>query len=207
MNPRCRLYQRGFTLIELLIVISIVLVLAGLLFPVAKTIWGRAQSAQCINNLRQWIVLFNAYIYDNNGRFPSANPFNDGKSWQHPAAPLSRDIASAHIADWNQGKGILGCPVHSSDPSGYGPSKRYYSYVYNLKLDSINKFTITRQSQVIVLADAVNTGSPVTIFSENYGQERRIGFVHSGKYNALYVDGHVGSSDKVSIPENIIAVP
>jgi prepilin-type N-terminal cleavage/methylation domain-containing protein/prepilin-type processing-associated H-X9-DG protein len=203
-KSRHSLTCHGFTLIELLIVISVVLVLAGLLFPVTKTMWLRAQGAQCINNLRQWGVVFNTYIYDHNGTFPPAAPFNDGKSWQHPLAPLSRDIASANIPNWQLGKGILGCPAHSNEPWSLGMTRRYYSYVYNYNLDSISKFTVTRQSQVIVLADAINSGSPVTIFSQNNGQEKRVGFVHNGKYNALYVDAHVGSSDSLDIAENII---
>ena len=214
IEPRKPMSRGAFTLVELLIGIAVILVLAGLILPAAKNIMLKAHGAKCISNLRQWAVVFNVYIYDNNGTFPSANPFpppDDGRSWQYPTAPLNSGIASENITNWYLGNAITGCPAHSS-------ATRYYSYVYNYCLQDyrpnhypgLTIFTVARKSQVIVLADSVNSSDPQqneTIFSDNYGQEKRIGFPHGGKYNALYVDGHVGSSDIVSLPLNVIPVP
>ena len=45
--------RNGFTLVELLVVISIVLMLAGLLLPAVGRARGLALTANCLGNLRQ----------------------------------------------------------------------------------------------------------------------------------------------------------
>ncbi|MFA6175882.1 MAG: type II secretion system protein [Phycisphaerae bacterium] len=209
MEPPNSIKKRGFTLVELLVVITIMLVLAGFLVPVAQKMRLKAQNAQCLSNLRQWGVVFNTYIYENNGKFPASEPQvgSNKVSWQHATAPLSQSIASADIKGWRAGKGILGCPAHGHGPSGTsGYNQQYFSYVYNYNLGiiPISVFTVNKQAKVIVLADASNTLGDNAGFSGLYGQEKRIGFVHGGKYNALYADWHVGSSDTLDIAENII---
>ena len=203
---------RGFTLIELLVVIAIILVLAGLLVPVAQQMQLKAQNAQCLNNLHQWGSIFNIYIGENNGMFPASEPMVGANkvSWQHATAPLCQGIANPNVIAWRAGKGILGCSAHGHAPaSAAGYNQQYYSYVYNynLGLVPISTVVVNKKSKLIVLADASNTLGDVTGFSDLYGQEKRIGFVHGGKYNALYADWHVGSSDMLDKVENIILAP
>ena len=45
--------ERGFTLIELLVVIAIIAILAALLLPALAAAKTKAQSIQCISNLKQ----------------------------------------------------------------------------------------------------------------------------------------------------------
>jgi len=45
--------REGFTIIELLIVITIILILAAILFPTVEKIRERARAAVCMNNLKQ----------------------------------------------------------------------------------------------------------------------------------------------------------
>lgn len=69
----CALHQTerdsGFTLTELVVVIGIVAVLAGLLFPAASAVRGRAQRVQCTNNLRNLYIATNLYVQQN-GSWP-----------------------------------------------------------------------------------------------------------------------------------------
>ena len=64
--------QRGktFTLVELLVVIAVIALLAGIIFPVLKTMRDRGRKTQCINNLRQIGQVVNAYVLTSGGRLP-----------------------------------------------------------------------------------------------------------------------------------------
>lgn len=61
----------GFTLIELLTVISIIAILAALLFPVAGNIRKRANQTTSTNNLRQWGSALTGSLADFDGTMPS----------------------------------------------------------------------------------------------------------------------------------------
>ncbi len=61
----------GFTLVELLVVISIIGVLAGLLFPALSAARSASRKTACANNLRQFGIVFQAYSQSANGRLCS----------------------------------------------------------------------------------------------------------------------------------------
>lgn len=78
------LAQRGFTLIELLVVISIIAVLAGLLFPAMGAVRTSARKASAANDCMQ-IVNAVKNFYTDYGRYPVATTaaavdFNSGNS-------------------------------------------------------------------------------------------------------------------------------
>lgn len=72
-----RVGRRGFTLIEMLVVIAIIAILAGMLFPVFARARDTANQAVCISNLRQLGVSIRLYGDDYDDRFPLAVDFTD----------------------------------------------------------------------------------------------------------------------------------
>jgi prepilin-type N-terminal cleavage/methylation domain-containing protein len=61
---------RGFTLVELLVVIGIIVVLIGILLPVASRAQESARRVKCAGNLRQMGQAILAYATSNDGKFP-----------------------------------------------------------------------------------------------------------------------------------------
>jgi prepilin-type N-terminal cleavage/methylation domain-containing protein len=93
--------RTGFTLIELLVVIAIIAILMAILKPTLARVRDSARQTSCAANLRQWNLIFNMYIGDNNGRFYSG--CNDSGYW----FPLQM---TTEQQDWKQSK-IWFCPT------------------------------------------------------------------------------------------------
>ena len=65
-HGRLKNAERAFTLIELLIVITIIAILAGLLFPAITAAVETAQSLECRNNLKELSAAVLKYVAENN---------------------------------------------------------------------------------------------------------------------------------------------
>jgi prepilin-type N-terminal cleavage/methylation domain-containing protein len=71
MKPNSPRHRRGaFTLIELLVVIAIIAILASLLAPALGKAKLKAQTTQCVNNLKQIALANSMYISDEDAMCP-----------------------------------------------------------------------------------------------------------------------------------------
>ena len=70
--------RQGFTLIELLVVISIIAILAGMLFPAITMVKDAANKASCGNNIHQILIAMNTYKIDADDLWPVRPTKNDG---------------------------------------------------------------------------------------------------------------------------------
>lgn len=72
IEEHSNVHRKAFTLIELLVVISIISVLAAILFPVFARARENARRASCMSNLKQIGLGMMMYVQDYDERFPLA---------------------------------------------------------------------------------------------------------------------------------------
>ncbi len=95
--------RKGFTLIELLVVIAIIAVLMGILMPALRRVKEQARMVSCQANARQWPIIFNTYVADNDGKFFSGLQVGSNYGFYWPWQ------LQETLRDWKRNK-IWFCP-------------------------------------------------------------------------------------------------
>lgn len=83
--------RRGFTLIELLVVISVIAILAAILFPVFSAARDKARGAACLSNMRQIGMAANLYLDDWDGRLYFHHAGLEEIPWAGRLLPYARN--------------------------------------------------------------------------------------------------------------------
>lgn len=177
--------RKGFTLVELLVVISIIAVLAAILFPVFASARGKARQTQCMSNLRQAGMALSMYVSDWDDTYPY-----DIK----PRSPVSSGGTPAYDGTnkWD-GSPIVGvlsiyisaaelpfCPDRPKNMADIGPLT---NYEFNAFI-AVNDSPLAPHAGAVHVSDIVNP-SQVLVF-EDYSNSQKY---HAGLRNFALCDG------------------
>lgn len=204
----------SFTLLELLVVISIIALLAGLLFPVLNKVQESKEATVCSSNLRQIGVGLTTYAADHNGYFPlSGGVIPYDKTGTNVASQGWTQQIEKYIGVTGTNTKIYTCPSGAK----LLPENKPYSYFmgcFGATMAAVAEGPgATRQplylnkiqypSKYILAGDIICAGK----FSANDTDKDdnndwnpafsgTIAKIHNGKSNILFVDGHIAAFDK-----------
>jgi prepilin-type N-terminal cleavage/methylation domain-containing protein/prepilin-type processing-associated H-X9-DG protein len=167
----------GFTLIELLVVIAIIAILASLLLPALAKAKQRAQSVNCLSNLKQLQLCWNMYADDHYDAMPPSNDWESGGAWVGKAPSWAvgdgvHDLTTTNLTQgvlfpYNNSAAIYRCPGDRSTVPGrsFIPRTRTYQlsayvsgYINGVPVPNIPRFRKLKQSELI-------TPGPTSIFT------------------------------------------
>lgn len=95
-------------MIELLVVIAIIAILAALLFPALGSAKERARRANCLSNVRQFILATHLYGNDNEQKLPRGDTDNGDKKDTH--TPILSSETRTNILQYITPLKVLDCP-------------------------------------------------------------------------------------------------
>lgn len=215
-NSRHRCSQMrcaAFTLMELIVVIAIIAILAGLLFPVVHRAKEEAKRIKCMSNLRQMVLAAHLYAFDHGDELPPA---------------YIRDFSTGETITWESVLWEIGtqfqiqqCPSFRGDAMWEGDMYAGYNYNSSYIGGRIlkNGDTILPGSTCSATLGDIKSPSRTALFGDGEyesGANKFMrspypgsldadaslatagtqGFRHRGRTNVGFADGHVESLRK-----------
>lgn len=182
----CYGHARRFTLIELLMVIAIIIILAGMLLPVAMRAVEMGRQASCYSNVRQLVMAGLLYAEDNKQYWVGYIPGSDRKELLFPyttAGASNDDISDDQI--WF----CLGTDDPENE-AGYGFNTNMGFVMMQAIRDPLNTVSVcdagVNDSQDPITATHVFPPSRTTFPVIGRPNPR-----HLLKVNVAFMDGHV----------------
>ena len=195
----------AFTLIELLTVIAVIAILAAILIPTVIKVRAKANSANCVSNLRQLSQGLLLYTQEHGGRLPdTSNP-----KWDVAALTMLGESGSDGVTYSN----ILKCPSDEIERTGENADE-IRSYSLNPTLINFGG-QFSNQTAWGEYPPAPNRGmylsqimypAKTVLLLERHAPENiyntggwlasgSIYAAHGSAMNIAFCDGHVGSVD------------
>ena len=198
-EQKCRIHFSTFTLIELLIVIAIIAILAAMLLPALNAAKEKAQSADCINKMKQLGLATQMYAMDYQDYIPTLNWAFQGVTWHQY---LKKNTFLKDLKNYI-------CPSDKRDvksfsvteQTSYGASQ--YILMNGYSSARLRQFK-TKLSQRLIYAEMTtfyekSESTPAHYFTP--AQPHKLAFRHGGgKFlNIVFLDWHVGASREVRL--------
>jgi len=195
-NPR-----RGLTLVELLVVMAMMVVLAGMLFPILARLRAQAHQTTCLSNLRQIAQSHLLYLQDWDEQFPywylaappRPQPFGPHLYWTEYLQPYLANATvfrdpSAHWQGATAGK-LADYVLLTWGPGGRGtPEDPYYRWPG----PPLSLADVRRPAETISVLDGWSTtGGSVSDGWDDSGWGNDRPLRHGRGTNASFLDGHV----------------
>jgi general secretion pathway protein G len=207
--------KKAFTLIELLVVITIIAILAAILFPVFARAKAAAKQTVCISNLKQIGTAMTLYMGDNDDIFPYAVDASDKFD---PAIWASQPTFAAQIPymlelpdallPYTKSKEIFHCPSDSgtqvldnhypdpfvSSPSLYATFRSSYLFRTEIAFKFLSQDRFQLPAQVNVLFDGAghwHGGGRGLRSTDDVGTY--LDLISTYRYSTLMGDMHVKS--------------
>ncbi|OGV51584.1 MAG: hypothetical protein A2017_08285 [Lentisphaerae bacterium GWF2_44_16] len=213
---------RFFTLIELLIVISIIVILAGLLLPALQRAKDSAKKTLCTGNLKQIKIGFEEYAVDFNSNYPAPLLSETGNYWSNIIYSLylsNKGLVTLGTDPWgyvtyrnyiDYGRGENGTPLLCPIKPEYSGAWKL-SYVMSQQLcssagtydstytDYKNLSRIIYPSEAMLVMDAPGEGPFMRRYNyEDVGMSTQL---HNQGKNVLFSDGHIRWYSALKIPD------
>ena len=197
-------------MIELLAAISIIAVLAAILFPVLSATQEKARTAACQSNLRQIGIAFQEYVQDWDGGYPNTgNPLLwMGRFWRWPLKPYlslaAEPLPGDPLHSVGGGPNVLLCPSDPDAEQLYDSTSYAYSmsfYVAPEDLSELKSFgsTVTAPGPTCTTQKECAVAYPsakvlITEWTSNH-EKPNVGWndpstAWTGGRNCLFADGH-----------------
>lgn len=185
----------GFTLVELLLVITLLALLAGLLFPALETVTQRADSLSCQSNLRQLGIAVQLAAQDNDNTYPYIEPAPESDK---PVYGPDSSVQPKSLLDTLSKYGVtpksVQCRADVKSLTGDAAAayaktpEKFCSYLWIPTVDGEPKMT----PHIYTRWGGTFTPSPSKLRLITDARS-----VHSQHQNVLYADGHVVGYDAV----------
>lgn len=212
--------QRGFTLIELLVVVSVIGIIAAILFPVFSAAREKARQTSCLSNIAQLGKATMLYAQDwnetyplgliscsNNGHFYTQWNYASGErpcsgfqeTWMDLLHSYVKTWSVFHCANTAYTQGVFAPPGTPRDRLEYSYGVSYYfSRLYDAQANAWWQPRTTRPT--LSLAEVVRPEEKVYMADSAFGQKGEtpfpwlyidsIQFRHMNGVNIGFADGH-----------------